>query len=207
MLGMRTCLPCHIPDRWSRNANWIWPDLAFGFIQKRSGNDIMAEAVRQFLVLYDKSRRDFKDNSKKRLAWDDVAKQVRLQTSMYSSSEYSFTCSMFSLVRVMLLYGSSFLGFFVWVLITVVLCLVPLQTSSSSYENKKQWQKQQSLVISRVRHLECLQMKARLTLKTRLTLKARLTIPLPSCQFTLDQNFLPIPTSLTTPLPSLLLLV
>ena len=73
----------------------------------------MAEAVRQFLVLYDKSRRDFKDNSKKRLAWDDVAKQVRLQTSMYSSSEYSFTCSMFSLVRVMLLYGSSFLGFFV----------------------------------------------------------------------------------------------
>ena len=26
---------------------------------------------------------------------------------------------------------------------------------------------------------------------------------LPSCRFTLDQNFLPIPTSLTTPLPSL----
>ena len=31
MLSMRTCLPCHIPDRWSRNANRIWPDLAFGF--------------------------------------------------------------------------------------------------------------------------------------------------------------------------------
>ena len=40
MLGMRTCLPCHIPDRWSRNANWIWPDLAFGFVLKRSGNEI-----------------------------------------------------------------------------------------------------------------------------------------------------------------------
>ena len=40
MLGMRTCLPCHIPDRWSRNANRIWPDLAFGFVHKRSGNEI-----------------------------------------------------------------------------------------------------------------------------------------------------------------------
>ena len=26
--------------RWSRNANWIWPDLAFGFVHKRSGNEI-----------------------------------------------------------------------------------------------------------------------------------------------------------------------
>ena len=33
----------------------------------------LAEAVRQFRVLYDKSCRDFKDNSKKRLAWEDVA--------------------------------------------------------------------------------------------------------------------------------------
>ena len=31
---------CHIPDRWSCGANWIWPDLAFGFVQKRSGNEI-----------------------------------------------------------------------------------------------------------------------------------------------------------------------
>ena len=52
--------------------------------------DKLAEAVRQFPVLCDKSCRDFKDNSKKRLAWEDVAKQVRLQTSMYCSSEYSF---------------------------------------------------------------------------------------------------------------------
>ena len=40
MLGMRTCLPCHIPDWWSRNANRIWPDLAFCFLQKRSGHEI-----------------------------------------------------------------------------------------------------------------------------------------------------------------------
>ena len=52
----------------------------------------LAEAVRQFPVLYG----DFKDNSKKRLAWDDVAKQVGLQTGMYSSSEYSFICLMCS---------------------------------------------------------------------------------------------------------------
>ena len=38
----------------------------------------LAEAVRQFPVFYDKSCKNFKDNSKKRLAWDDVAKQVGL---------------------------------------------------------------------------------------------------------------------------------
>ena len=62
----------------------------------------LAKAVRQFPVPYDKSCRDFKDNSRKRLAWDDVAKQVGLQTGMYSSSEYSFICLIFSLVRIML---------------------------------------------------------------------------------------------------------
>ena len=30
---------------------------------------------------------------------------------MYSSSEYSFICLIFSLVKIMLLYGCSFLGF------------------------------------------------------------------------------------------------
>ncbi|KAK2561013.1 UBX domain-containing protein 1 [Acropora cervicornis] len=40
----------------------------------------LAEAVRQFPVLYDKSCRDFKDNNNKRVAWEDVAKQVGLQT-------------------------------------------------------------------------------------------------------------------------------
>ena len=59
----------------------------------------LAEAVRQFPVLYDKSCKDFKDNSKKRLAWDDVAKQVGLQTGMYSSSEYSFISLMCSFNR------------------------------------------------------------------------------------------------------------
>ena len=72
----------------------------------------LAEAVRQFPVRYDKSCRDFKDNSKKRLPSDDVANQLGPQTGMYSSSEYSFICLMFSLVRIMLLYGCSFLGFF-----------------------------------------------------------------------------------------------
>ena len=40
-VGMRTCLPCHIPDRWSRGANRIWPELAFGFVHTRSGNEII----------------------------------------------------------------------------------------------------------------------------------------------------------------------
>ena len=72
----------------------------------------LAEAVRQYPVLYDKSCKEFKDNKKKKLAWEDVAKQVGLQTGMYCSSEYSFICLMFSLVRIMLLYGCIFLGFF-----------------------------------------------------------------------------------------------
>ena len=55
----------------------------------------LAEAVRQFPVLYDKSCRDFKDNNKKRVAWEDVAKQVGLQTGMYYSIEYSFICFIF----------------------------------------------------------------------------------------------------------------
>ena len=33
-----------------------------------------------------KSCRDFKDNSKKRLAWEDVAKQIKLQAGMYTDS-------------------------------------------------------------------------------------------------------------------------
>jgi len=71
----------------------------------------LAEAVRQFPGLYEKSCRDFRD-SKKKLAWEDVAKQEGLQTDMYCSGEYSFICLMFSLVRIMLLYEYSFLGSF-----------------------------------------------------------------------------------------------
>ena len=55
----------------------------------------LAEAVRQFPVLYDKSCRDFKDNNKKRVAWEDVAKQVGLQIGIYYSIEYSFICLIF----------------------------------------------------------------------------------------------------------------
>lgn len=52
----------------------------------------LAEAVWQFPVLYDKSCRD---SNKKRVAWEDVAKQVGLQTGMYYSIEYSFICLFF----------------------------------------------------------------------------------------------------------------
>ena len=44
-MGMHTRLPCHIPDRWSRGANGIWPDLAFGFVHERSGNEITSEQM------------------------------------------------------------------------------------------------------------------------------------------------------------------
>ena len=99
--------------------------VPFKLIARKNGGSRgkLAEAVRQFPVLYDKSCRDFKHDCKKRLAWDDVAKQVGLQTGMYSSSEYSFICLMFLLVRIMLLYGCSFLAVF---------------PSAETYEKKKQ---------------------------------------------------------------------
>ena len=36
----------------------------------------LAESVRKFPILYDKSSKDFKEREKKERAWDDVAKEV-----------------------------------------------------------------------------------------------------------------------------------
>ena len=36
----------------------------------------LAEAVRNFPILYDKESKDFKDKKKKDLVWNDVAKEV-----------------------------------------------------------------------------------------------------------------------------------
>ena len=36
----------------------------------------LAESVRKFPILYDKSSKDFKDSKKKERAWEDVAKEV-----------------------------------------------------------------------------------------------------------------------------------
>ena len=44
--------------------------------------EIVAEAVSQFPVLYDKSCRDFKDNSKKRLAWKDAGNILKVELSV-----------------------------------------------------------------------------------------------------------------------------
>ena len=70
----------------------------------------LAEAVRQFSVLYDKSCRDFKDNSKKVLS---QGFQIRLDFSFLKILHVPTTFS--------------FLG-----------CVAVLRTSSPSYENKKQ---------------------------------------------------------------------
>ena len=42
----------------------------------------IAEAVRRFPVLYDKSCKDFKDNNTKKNAWEDVAKIAGLSSGM-----------------------------------------------------------------------------------------------------------------------------
>ena len=43
----------------------------------------IAEAVRRFPVLYDKSCKDFKDNYTKKNAWEDVAKIAGLSSGMF----------------------------------------------------------------------------------------------------------------------------
>ena len=45
-------------------------------------DETVAEAVRLFPVLYDKSCKDFKDTNKKNNAWEDVAKQAGLSSGM-----------------------------------------------------------------------------------------------------------------------------
>ena len=52
-----------------------------------------------------------KTTAKKKLAWDDVAKQVGLQTGMYSNSEYSFICLRW-LTTVLMEYKSTTLNSF-----------------------------------------------------------------------------------------------
>ena len=40
----------------------------------------LAEAVRKYPVLYDKQDKYFKDRNKKKLAWEDVAKEMDLES-------------------------------------------------------------------------------------------------------------------------------
>ena len=44
----------------------------------------LAETVRNYKILYDKSSKDFKDRQKKALAWDDVAKKVGFRSGLQS---------------------------------------------------------------------------------------------------------------------------
>ena len=44
----------------------------------------VAEAVRRFPILYNKSLKDFKDRNKKKNAWAEVARQAGLSTGIYS---------------------------------------------------------------------------------------------------------------------------
>ena len=46
----------------------------------------LAEALRIYPVLFDKSDRFFKDRNKKRLAWEDVAKEAN-----FDSGKFNFT--------------------------------------------------------------------------------------------------------------------
>jgi len=78
--------------------------------KKEALEEKLAGTVRQFPVVYDKSLQILQ--GLQRLALEDVAKQVALQTGLHCSIACSFICLMFSLVRIMLLYGCSFLGFF-----------------------------------------------------------------------------------------------
>ena len=48
-----------------------------------SSDEKIAEAVRRFPVLYDKSCKDFTDSKTKKNAWEDVAKIAGLSSGMF----------------------------------------------------------------------------------------------------------------------------
>jgi len=54
-----------------------------------SMDEKVAEAVRHFPVLYNKTMRDFKDRSKKKNAWAEVARQAELPTGILSQKRKS----------------------------------------------------------------------------------------------------------------------
>ena len=47
-------------------------------------NEKLAEAVRRFPALYDKSCPDYKDKNKRKLAWEDVSRDVGLESGKLS---------------------------------------------------------------------------------------------------------------------------
>ena len=47
-----------------------------------SMNEKVAEAVRRFLILYNKTVKDFRDRNKKKNAWAEVARQAGLSTGI-----------------------------------------------------------------------------------------------------------------------------
>ena len=60
----------------------------------------IAEAVRRFPVLYDKSCKDFKDNNMKKNEWEEVAKIAGLSSGLlnYRSERLIQTSPMYSAV-------------------------------------------------------------------------------------------------------------
>ena len=70
------------PSEYSPN------NMAASSLDKR-----VAEGVRRFPVLYDKSCKDFRDANKKKNAWEEVAKQAGLSSGMLNcKSERSLNC-------------------------------------------------------------------------------------------------------------------
>ena len=72
----------------SANQKTLYKSLSILEQEKNDGSrGKLAEAVRHFPVFYWKSCRDFQDVEQEKigLAWEDVAKQVGLQTVMYCS--------------------------------------------------------------------------------------------------------------------------
>ena len=48
----------------------------------------LTEAVRKFPVWYDKQDQFFKDRNKKKLAWDDVAKETELGNGKFKNKTF-----------------------------------------------------------------------------------------------------------------------
>ena len=61
----------------------------------------LAESVRKFPILYDKSSKDFKDKHKKERAWEDVAREVGFPSGKSFRIIFFLRLSLISLVSVL----------------------------------------------------------------------------------------------------------
>ena len=71
---------------WAQSTSSTTPNMA------DSQSVSVAETVRMYTVLYDKSSKDFKDKTKKDLVWQDVARKVGFPSGNSNKDNSKIIC-------------------------------------------------------------------------------------------------------------------